>query len=78
MLRDAKNLPAGESRWLAWPRRVAVLLLIIGAAAAAGLRGGAPRAEVAQAQDKAKVKEVLKVGEETKDAQPDFPVSFRR
>ncbi|MGI8980015.1 MAG: M56 family metallopeptidase [Pirellulaceae bacterium] len=56
MLRDAKNLPAGESRWLTWPRRVAVLLLIIGAAAVAGLRGGAPPAEVAQAQDQPKPK----------------------
>ena len=71
MLRDAKNLPAGESRWLAWPRRVAVLLLVIGAAAVAGLRGGAPPAEVAQAQDKPKVKEVSKAGEEAKEAQPD-------
>jgi hypothetical protein len=65
MLRDAKNSPAGESRWLAWPRRVAVLLLIIGAAAVAGLRGGAPPAEVAQAQDKPKIKE------EAKESQPD-------
>jgi beta-lactamase regulating signal transducer with metallopeptidase domain len=65
MLRDAKNLPAGESRWLAWPRRGAVLLLIIGAVAVAGLRGGAPPAEVAQAQDKPKVKE------EAKEAPPD-------
>jgi beta-lactamase regulating signal transducer with metallopeptidase domain len=71
MLRDAKNGPAGESRWLAWPRRLAVLLLIIGAVAVAGLRGGAPPADVVQAQDKPKAKEELKAGEETKEAQPD-------
>lgn len=70
MLRDAKNGPAGESRWLAWPRRLAVLLLIIGAAAVAGLRGAAPPAEVAQAQDKPKAKAELKA-EEPKNEEPD-------
>ena len=71
MLRDAKNGPAEKSRWLTWPRRVAVLLLIIGAAAVAGLRGGAPPAEVAQAQDKPKVVDEPKAGEQPKEAQPD-------
>jgi len=71
MLRDAKNSPAGESRWLAWPRRLAVLLLIVGAAAVAGLRGQGPQAEVAQAQDKPKVKDEFKAGEEPRETPVD-------
>ncbi|MBC7851986.1 MAG: DUF1559 domain-containing protein [Pirellulaceae bacterium] len=71
MLRDAKNLPAGESRWLAWPRRVAVLLLIIGAVAVAGLRGGAPPADVAQAQDEPKAIEETKAIKQPKETPAD-------
>lgn len=71
MLRDAKNGPAEKSRWLTWPRQIAVLLLIVGAAAVAGLRGTVPPADVAQAQDKPKAAEASKPGEDPNVARSD-------